>query len=290
MRRDDLDLDDETNELVLKFEELMRTVFGKTEAENVRHIQAREFFMARMIQHPPTRKLFRELNRVSGVRESAKKLRAAIEALDVARRSPSGDVLAAEVRKRNAGNMFLMAYKGMNAFQVLDCVKRYTTTLGLEWDWLESDLIRYWIWEIVGWANKRDFRPTYIYEPTQHPAPDVKFLFEPDSGETFQAMLDRFQQEAKAFIKEQTTAYKEIQGRLRKDQDVERYVDWFFRRDIKRESAQHIRTHDTDGTPLEWPFDWGQVNEQADIAKTWLGYGYDENRLRKILEEEGNQS
>jgi hypothetical protein len=269
--------------------DLPNRVWGETELDRKRHLQARVIFLNLMCKHLWETNIITSWCIHAGVYQSMLQMREATLPLKTKRHPPTpfNELEVAERRYRQAGADFVRALRSGGSLIVADLAQSYVTKeLNLPWHWLTFELGIAWLAIVQGFATATHQKLYRHYVPTEPEAPDFKFHFESRPDETFAEMLDRFKDETLKHLKEQTELYKKLhpKGKQYSNQDVDRYVEYFFRWHIKHQSPGRIGQYEADNkTKRPVKYDRRAVKEQANLAREWLSVGFTQQNFEESL-------
>lgn len=280
--------------------DLPNRVWGETEADRVRHSQARSFFLNRMTLHTGNLKLFRAWDHACGVYQPALDLRRATIQFKLLKSSSAPTVELGKAHEicNECIIPFAHAVSAAIPSMIVPLAQTYVNReLGMTWEWLVLEIGRMWLASLHGWAADQPVTLTFQYTPADPPKATDDYHFESRPDETSAASFARFQAETREFrkkrresLKEQTDNFTRAhpKGRLRADQDVERSVEWFFRLRVIKESVRHISMFGADGKKLGVPHERKDVKHYAEVAERWLSFGYTRGNLEKSLRDLAN--
>jgi hypothetical protein len=265
--------------------DLPNRVWGENEADRARHTQARVAFMNLMAQHLNQEGIFTAWTIHAGVYQAMLGMQAAtLKTKELKQRaSPSSEIRSAELHYQLAGKTIVSALRSGGTLRAANLAHYYVSKeLGLDWYWLTMELAI--VKGIATDTPEKQYRQYIPYEP---PAPPFHYHFEPLPDETFAAMIERFRDDTTKQLKELTEQYKRLhpKGRIYSNQDVERYVEYFFRMQVRGEAARHIGHYDIEGKRLKKTHvrDRNDVKDQAAIARRWLSIGFTQRNLEEAL-------
>jgi hypothetical protein len=265
--------------------DLPNRVFGETVADNIRHSEARGFFLNLLANHALKQGVFKGWAFAAGVYDIADEFRVSLGVLrSVLSSSPDSEVRLAEAICRQKAAVLEGTLRQHSIPIIVQLSHSYVhKELHLPWDWLVTEMGRAFFAWLKGWIQGQPQTVTFYYMPQEPRAPKVTFNFESGDDETPEAALSRFQQESAQFEREVKAQQKRLKGSMRKDQDVKTYVEWFFRLRVKRETVRRISTHDLNGKRRAWARERKDVNKYALVAERWLGFGFTMENFEKAV-------
>jgi hypothetical protein len=115
---------------------------------------------------------------------------------------------------------------------------------GLRWPWIAAELYRAWLLSIGGTVFCQHFEITYHAHVFgwDRPAPEIDVRFATRQGETIADASERFLREIQTavIVPLKEAAAPLPRGRLTDQETAERYVGWWYRQKIRRESIRSI--------------------------------------------------
>ena len=236
---------------------LPNLVWGKTETDQRRHMQARIHFLNLLCAHLADQGVFLAWLHACDLRlplRHAQLLQARLTTLRQGEEA-GAQIEVTEELYREAVRDVVHGLEA-NASVLSGCVAAYVTKeLRLDWHWLSAELTRAWFAcvnaSIFGYSSV-ELKIQYI--PAKTPP---------------------------------TVAGRYPNGVLRKDQDVARYVEWFFRLHVKRESIRRVSLRKMDGDKYDFDgYKRGDVTKYAKLARTWLSFGFTDQNLMEIVTQQ----
>jgi hypothetical protein len=250
---------------------------GDSHADNERHLIARTAFMNRLLHTQRCEELFLLWRQMAGLQELGERLRAAI--IESATYQESGDNDAAKQMSLEAivekeAEQITTVLGRVDIDLISDAAKNYCTTeLNLRWAWLPREIVRAWIYDIGGWAFLSGLEINYYYLYVEPELPTKDFHFKALPGESHKERTARLRAETSRYVKEQKAQHEKsyLRGGWRSNPEtIERYVEWFFRREVIGESVRDIVDFDVDGNRVEKPEDERYVRRCITEARRWL--------------------
>lgn len=247
---------------------LADNIQANTEAEAKVHLMASGFLLQRLFRHKRTRELFFAWMFVTELHKPVEQLRIVTGHLKYLRKSnaPAIQIKVAERQRDRLRQQLHQAMRNINPLHTLILAEHYLNKeLHLPWRWLIEGLRHAWVEFLWGRADmeSRTWRYDLIVDA---PAPKMEhFRFEDIQDESASDRFERFRKETKLFLKEQEAEYKNRRlqkGKASTYNDIERYVDWYFRNKIEGVTSNDIA--ETDG------YDDSYVRERVREVHTWL--------------------
>lgn len=273
---------------------MINRVWGDTEADCIRHADARAYFLILMSDHAPTLKLFDKFTSETGLYLPASNLKKSIQILNQLR-----DSQASEQEISSCTNVveiystaFVHALETIDVMHVFELANEHVReNLNLPWDWLAEEMSRMWIHFLSSWAGVDAPVQVPRYESRVPPAPKIQYHFEPLPHESYTDMIERFDREAKDFIQRHKEQCRKIfpQGKIYDNQSVEVYVERFFRKEILGQPFRHIGRWTIDQKKIDPPYDRKTVKASVETAREWLNHGFTEENLKESLLTEINK-
>jgi hypothetical protein len=269
---------------------LVYGVWGDTEADKIRHSQARIHFLTLLSSHIEKEGLFARWTTHIGIVKIAQDCKQAVLLLQRLKNeaAPEQSISIAQIQANNCLKDFL-ATRHDRLPLIAHLSEQYITQqIGVSWDWLSIELTRMWFVAIWGWVNNERYVANFRYAPPHHPAPAMEYHFETKPEETYEEMLARFKEETSKIWKEHNEQYKKLypKGKLLGSQDVKRDVEWFFRLKVLKEAERHIAHHDINGKRLNPPFARKTIFDQVKIVEQLLNHGFTKEKLLNLPMEE----
>jgi hypothetical protein len=169
----------------------------------------------------------------------------AIAINDLERQAQPGEVLSPKVFMRLV-KPFLSAMRRVD-FIAPDVVTFVRDELGLPWPWVAIELCQVLVLEAMGIICGGPWHMTWHVELEDPAAPDLRFTFEVQPGETISTAHRRFIDEANTFSTRLEEAAPAVEvGRVPSDlshearDGVGEYARWFYRHRVCGESIRSI--------------------------------------------------
>jgi len=261
----------------------MSALAGASHAENEYHVMAYAVFMNRLVRYPSCKALFMKWEHMTGLYEPVTYLRAVVEEFHILNQLPPVGEERAKVLMDALVEASLLFITAMHTYDhtalELDAAQYINNELYLPWGWLKTELITAWKQTVSSWATSIEIETALYYQRAKVDPPPLQYTFTPEAHEQPDEIIRRMKHETKQIAKD-VKSHQRVHdlppGRKSwQPEDVERYVEWFFRNKIRNEGIRRISNYDMDGNEIPKHNRYGRKEIGIGIghAERWLSAG-----------------